>query len=67
MGDHIMAGTYNPSLKLLPKHAKAHGAGYTVDIRLSTEDVLYLKTLFPKDSGKKQYGNSIYIYDYHGA
>lgn len=67
MWDNITGWKFNPNLSLLAKHAKAHGAWYTVDIRLSTEDALYLKTFFPGKSGKKQYGNSIFLYDYHGA
>lgn len=67
MGDDIMAGSFNPAITLLAKHAKAHGAGYTFDIRLSNEDALYLKTLFPGKSGKKQYGDTVFLYDYHGV
>lgn len=66
MGNSIIAWYVKPWIDLLPEHSKAHGAGYTVDIRLSGDAALLLKSIFKYERWKTSIWNTVYEYLFHG-
>lgn len=67
MWKSIMGWKSMPWLPLLEKHAKAHGAWFTVDIRLTWIEATYLKQVFPLTSWKVQMWSTMYDYYFHGS
>jgi len=66
LGKKIMAGHSGPWFHLLENHAKAHGAWYTLDIRLKWKEAVEIKKIFPWTKWIIQIEWTIYDYYFHG-